>query len=240
MLAPYSEIARSKLASGSGTCSALPWISGKSIPNRSWNASGVGELRLGVVDPDRPGAAAGQPGRDVAGSAAELDRVLALELGGEHADARLREPPRFPRSAPRCSSCVRPGPSKSVGPCRPTRRGCAGRAREVRSSPADHRRIGKNRLPMAPARWNRSPSIRPTRRSVRFADSPRAGPAPGCSRGSPIASTARSTERTDGRHTVASLIAGLPILMLTTTGAKSGKRADGPGASACRRRRGSP
>ena len=29
---------------------------------------------------------------------------------------------------------------------------------------------------------------------------------------------------TDGRHTVASLIAGLPILMLTTTGAKSGKR----------------
>lgn len=29
---------------------------------------------------------------------------------------------------------------------------------------------------------------------------------------------------TDGRHTVASLLAGLPILMLTTTGAKSGKR----------------
>ncbi|MFN8113549.1 MAG: nitroreductase family deazaflavin-dependent oxidoreductase [Solirubrobacterales bacterium] len=29
---------------------------------------------------------------------------------------------------------------------------------------------------------------------------------------------------TSGRHTVASLIAGLPILMLTTTGAKSGKQ----------------
>lgn len=29
---------------------------------------------------------------------------------------------------------------------------------------------------------------------------------------------------TGGKHTVASLIAGLPILMLTTTGAKSGKR----------------
>lgn len=28
---------------------------------------------------------------------------------------------------------------------------------------------------------------------------------------------------TDGRHTVASLLTGLPILMLTTTGAKSGK-----------------
>jgi len=29
---------------------------------------------------------------------------------------------------------------------------------------------------------------------------------------------------TDGRHTAASLLTGLPILMLTTTGAKSGKR----------------
>ena len=29
---------------------------------------------------------------------------------------------------------------------------------------------------------------------------------------------------TDGSHTAASLLAGLPILMLTTTGAKSGKR----------------
>ncbi len=29
---------------------------------------------------------------------------------------------------------------------------------------------------------------------------------------------------TDGRHTAASLITGLPILMLTTTGARSGKR----------------
>ena len=31
-----------------------------------------------------------------------------------------------------------------------------------------------------------------------------------------------------GRHTVASLIAGLPILMLTTTGARSGKRRTTP------------
>lgn len=29
---------------------------------------------------------------------------------------------------------------------------------------------------------------------------------------------------TDGRHTMASMLAGLPILMLTTTGAKSGKK----------------
>jgi len=29
---------------------------------------------------------------------------------------------------------------------------------------------------------------------------------------------------TDGRHTMASMLAGLPILMLTTTGAKSGRR----------------
>jgi deazaflavin-dependent oxidoreductase (nitroreductase family) len=33
---------------------------------------------------------------------------------------------------------------------------------------------------------------------------------------------------TDGSHTAASLLAGLPILMLTTTGAKSGKRRQVP------------
>ncbi len=35
MLAPYSEIATSKLASGRGTASALPWTSGNSTPKRS-------------------------------------------------------------------------------------------------------------------------------------------------------------------------------------------------------------
>jgi hypothetical protein len=40
MLAPYSEIARSKLASASGACSALAWSSGNRSPNRScsWRA----------------------------------------------------------------------------------------------------------------------------------------------------------------------------------------------------------
>jgi len=40
MLAPYSEIAKSKLASGYGTRSALPCSSSKSMPNSvcSWRA----------------------------------------------------------------------------------------------------------------------------------------------------------------------------------------------------------
>ena len=41
MLAPYSEIARSKLSSGNGTSSALPCSSGNSSPNSCWNRRAV-------------------------------------------------------------------------------------------------------------------------------------------------------------------------------------------------------
>ncbi len=41
MLAPYSEIAMSKEASGSGTSSALPLSSGKSRPNSRWKVRAV-------------------------------------------------------------------------------------------------------------------------------------------------------------------------------------------------------
>ena len=41
MLAPYSEMARSKLASGRGTASALPWMSGNSMPNSACIARAV-------------------------------------------------------------------------------------------------------------------------------------------------------------------------------------------------------
>jgi hypothetical protein len=41
MLAPYSEIARSKESSGSGTASALPSMSGKSTPCSAWRACAV-------------------------------------------------------------------------------------------------------------------------------------------------------------------------------------------------------
>jgi hypothetical protein len=50
---------------------------------------GGGELRLAVVDSDRAGAAAGKPGGDVAGAAAELDRVAAIDVLGKEADFGL-------------------------------------------------------------------------------------------------------------------------------------------------------
>ena len=40
-LAPYSESAKSKLASGSGTASASPWMSGNSSPNSACIARAV-------------------------------------------------------------------------------------------------------------------------------------------------------------------------------------------------------
>ena len=53
------------------------------------------ELALRLVDADRPRAAAGEPGREVGGAAAELDRVQAVEVG-ERVDLRLRDPPHAP------------------------------------------------------------------------------------------------------------------------------------------------
>jgi len=41
MLAPYSEITRSKVAAANGTCSALAWISGNRSPKRSCRAAAV-------------------------------------------------------------------------------------------------------------------------------------------------------------------------------------------------------
>ena len=41
MLAPYSEIARSKDSSGNGTSSALPKTSGNSRPNSFWKPRAV-------------------------------------------------------------------------------------------------------------------------------------------------------------------------------------------------------
>ena len=54
-----------------------------------------GELALGLVDADGPRAAAGEPGREVGGAAAELDRVEPVDVG-ERADLGLRDPPHAP------------------------------------------------------------------------------------------------------------------------------------------------
>jgi DNA-binding PadR family transcriptional regulator len=59
--------------------------------------AGGGQLRRGVVQAGRPRAAAGQPGRDVPGAAAQLDAVPAGQLGGQHARLRLGDIPDTPR-----------------------------------------------------------------------------------------------------------------------------------------------
>jgi hypothetical protein len=48
------------------------------------------QLRLGIVDADRPGTAPRQPGRDVTGAAAELDGVEPGEVVGQDMDIRFR------------------------------------------------------------------------------------------------------------------------------------------------------
>ena len=54
-----------------------------------------GELALRLVDADRPRAAAGEPGREVGGAAAELDRVEPVDVG-ERADLGLGDAPDAP------------------------------------------------------------------------------------------------------------------------------------------------
>ena len=53
----------------------------KSQPETVLQLAGGSQLRRGAVQADRPRAAAGQPGRDVAGAAAELDAVTAAQAG---------------------------------------------------------------------------------------------------------------------------------------------------------------
>ena len=60
-------------------------------------APGALELGRRVVDPDRAGAATRQPGRDIARSAPELDRVLPFEVIGEEVELGLRHAPDAPR-----------------------------------------------------------------------------------------------------------------------------------------------
>ena len=54
------------------------------------------ELRRRDVDADRSRAATREPGGEVRRAAAELDHVLAVDVG-QHVQLRLRDPPRSPR-----------------------------------------------------------------------------------------------------------------------------------------------
>ena len=63
---------------------------------RCWKPARGRELGLGVVDPDRPRATPRQPRGHVGRAAAELDRVVAGEIGGKHPDLGLRHVPDPP------------------------------------------------------------------------------------------------------------------------------------------------
>jgi hypothetical protein len=95
MLAPYSEIARSKLSGGSGTFSALASRSGKSIPKSRWHRRAVASCAGSHVDTDRAGTASREPGRNVGRAATELDDIEAVDVAqrcGVSLRARRRRP----------------------------------------------------------------------------------------------------------------------------------------------------
>ena len=85
-LAPHSEMARSKLP-GSGTSAASASMSGKVMPDRSWQRRADSSW-ADLPRPGRPGTAPGQPGGEVRRPAAELDDIKAADVA-EHAELLL-------------------------------------------------------------------------------------------------------------------------------------------------------
>lgn len=96
MLAPYSEIARSKLASAKGACSALAWMSGNRSPKRSCNP------------------------RAVASCAAELSRPTAARRGGPARPRRNRYRSRARCCPGRSGRAAGPGPGPRGRPRYPS------------------------------------------------------------------------------------------------------------------------
>ena len=143
MLAPYSEIARSKLASAKRHLLGVAVEEREPQPELVLQPPGRGQLRRGVVDPDRPRAAPGQPGRDVPGAAAQLDGVQAVQVrrGAATWDSGT---PQMPQAGSSAAHSRRPAP-RSRSPTGPTRRGCAAHDREARSSARarEDRRVGQ-------------------------------------------------------------------------------------------------
>jgi len=105
MLAPYSEITRSKAASASGICSALAWISGKRSPKRSCKAAAVASC---AAELSRPTGRA--PRR---ASHAEIypvpqpsSRLSAPARPGGKTPAAPQGPSTLPTPVPRPPSCA--------------------------------------------------------------------------------------------------------------------------------------
>ena len=140
------------------------------------------ELRRRVVDADEPGAAPGQPGADVRRAAAELDRVRAGEVGGQHPHLGLRDPPDPPARAPRPpSSRARPHvfrrPRVPLGGCRHVLRQLGHREAIIQHNAGDRRR---KQMPTSRKRPRRS--ARSTRGSRSSSRTPGTRARPRCSR----------------------------------------------------------
>lgn len=109
MLAPYLEIARSKLWSRKGTSSAFAVEKRELQSELALEALCGLKLCLGVVDPNRSGAPARQPGRHICGAAAELDHIGPRHVVGQHpyvGFGHAPDPPRRLITAPTATACV--------------------------------------------------------------------------------------------------------------------------------------
>ena len=144
MLAPYSEIAKSKLASGYGTRSALPRMSSNSRPCSACSRARGVELRAASCRcrPAGRRAARATPTRSRCRSRARSRRGRR----GRRAASAAATPARStrPTTARRRPTASRPGRLVARRPARPTARGCGGRGRAARSS-----RVGQQQLDVA-------------------------------------------------------------------------------------------
>ena len=94
--APYSLTAKSKHSAGNGNSSAIAVDQREGEVVLVLEPACGGELRGGVVEADRPGAAPGQPGGDVAGAAPQLQRGAAVDVGRQQVDVHLGDLPDAP------------------------------------------------------------------------------------------------------------------------------------------------
>jgi hypothetical protein len=65
---------------GMGDCLRVAVNEGKRDAKFRLEATGAGQLGGGVVDPDRSGSSAGEPGRHIGGPATELDRIESVHV----------------------------------------------------------------------------------------------------------------------------------------------------------------
>ena len=113
--APYSEIARSKLASAKRQPLGVHLVQRKrQVVAAACSRRAVASCSRGDVDADGTGAAPGKPGRHVGGAAAELDRVACRSRSSGStcaSDSGMPQMPQFGSSAAQLRS---PGATKSA------------------------------------------------------------------------------------------------------------------------------